>query len=125
MDISLEQHNEDISLIRFKGFLDFETSLCFEKNHLSEAVNGKKVIFEFSQLEFVGSCGLISFVQTLYQFCRQHQPRPRFVGVNPEFVKFMEARGFGSDDFYESMESAVNSYHYSFNPQKRLNPSFF
>lgn len=125
MDVKLEFLPNDIVIIHLKDFLNFETSIIFEKDYLS-TVYSKKVIFDFEHLQFVGSCGLVAFVQTLNKFCQYHQPRPRFACVSPEFVKFMDVNGFGSDDFYDSIDSAIRSYHYGFNPQKkRLGYPFF
>ncbi len=124
MDVRLEPLPNDIIIIHLKDFLNFETSIIFEKDYLSTAFS-KRVVFNFAKLQFVGSCGLVAFVQALNRFCQNHQPRPRFACASAEFVKLMDVNGFGSEDFYDCIDSAIRSYHYGFNPQKRLGYPFF
>ena len=124
MDVRLESLPNDIIIIYLKDFLDFETSIIFEKDYLS-TLSAQKIVFDFTKLQFVGSCGLVAFVQTLNKFCQYHQPRPRLTSVSTEFVKLMSINGFGPEDFYDSIDSAIRSYHYSINPQKRLGYPFF
>ena len=124
MDVQLESLPNDIVIIHLKDFLNFETSIIFEKDYLSTSAS-KKVIFDFAKLQFVGSCGLVAFVQTLNRFCQHSRPRPRFACVSTEFVKLMDVNGFMPGDFYDSIDSAVNSYHYGLNSQKDwIIPSF-
>ena len=124
MDVRLESLPNDIIIIHLKDFLDFETSIIFEKDHLS-TVYSKKVIFDFAKLQFVGSCGLVAFVQALNKFCHCNQLRPRFACVSTEFVKLMNVNGFGPEDFYDSIDLAIRSYHYAIYLQKRLGYPFF
>ena len=125
MDVKLESLQNDIIIIHLEGFLNFETSIIFEKDYLS-TIYSKKVIFDFSKLQFVGSCGLVAFVQTINKFCQYYQPRPRFACVSTEFLRLMDVNNFEPEDFYESIDSAIRYYHYGFNPpQKRLGTSFF
>lgn len=123
MDVKTDNHS-DIVIMRLEGFLDFETAPLFERNYLFD-LHSEKVIFDFTKLEFVGSCGLISFMQILSKFCQYYRPRPRFVGVSPEFLRLMETNGFDFTDFYESLNLAIQSYHYGFIPQKRVGSPFF
>ena len=124
MDVRLESVPNDIVITHLKDFLNFETSIIFEKDYLS-TLHSKKVIFNFANLQFVGSCGLVAFVQTLNKFCQYSQPRPKFACVSTEFIKFMSVNGFEPEDFYDSIDLAIRSYHYTIQPQKRLGYPFF
>ena len=123
MKVEIDAHNE-IVVMHLKGFLNFETAILFERNYLLET-HSKKIIFDFEKLQFVGSCGLMAFIQTVSKFCRYHQPQPRFVGVGPEFLRLMEASGFNFENFYESLDLAIRSYHYNFDAEKRLGTPLF
>ena len=125
MDVRSESLPNDVVIIHLKDFLDFETSIIFEKDHLSTISSQKKIVFDFTNLQFVGSCGLVAFVQTLNKFCQYHQPRPRFAGTSTEFIKLMSINGFEPEDFYDSIDSAIRSHHYGINLQKRLGYPFF
>ena len=124
MDVRLESLQHDIIIIHLKDFLNFETSIVFEKDYLS-TIHSKKVIFNFAKLQFVGSCGLVAFIQTLNKFCQHNQPRPKFTCVSTEFIKFMSVNGFEPEDFYDSIDIAIRSYRYGIQPQKRLGYPFF
>ena len=123
MKVELKKYNE-IIVMSLEGFLDFETTVLFERNYLLET-HSKKIIFDFTKLEFVGSCGLMAFIQTMSKFCRYHRPRPRFIGVGQEFLRLMESSGFDFENFYDSLDLAIRSYHYNFDHQKRLGTPLF
>ena len=125
MKVKLESLHNEITIMHLEGFLNFETSLLFEKDYLS-AIHSQRIIFNFLKLKFVGSCGLVAFVQTLNKFFQSYRPRPRITSASNEFIKLMVANHFESEDFYKSINSAIKSYHYNIhNQQRRLGPSIF
>ena len=124
MKVKLESLHNEITVIHLEGFLTFETSLLFEKDYLA-AMHSQRIIFNFLELKFVGSCGLVAFVQTLNKFIQSYRPRPRIASASNEFIKLMIANNFEPEDFYKSINSAIKSYHYNIHTQKRLGPPFF
>ena len=71
----------------------------------------KKIIFNFENLEFVGSSGISNFVQTLKEVNARSSFRPRYCNVRSEFQKiiraFDEAQEF---EFFETEERARSSF---------------
>ena len=102
----------DISIVRLSGYLDFETVIPFKRDCL-DTISTSKVIFDFETLNFVGSCGLTSFLQSLQTFGEGLERRPRFVGAGVEFRRLMQMIDFIDSDFFENALLAKESFIYS------------
>src|SRR3954467_14748647 len=114
---TLVKKNGDTVVVSMDGRLDFETSGPFRED-LSKIIRDvktdsvpKKIIFNLEHLEFVGSSGISSFVQTLKDFNRASPTRPRYCHVGSEFQKvikaFDEQNGF---EFFDNEERAKKSF---------------
>ena len=72
----------------------------------------KKFIFNFEDLEFVGSSGITSFVKTLKEFNRKAAVKPKYCHVGSEFQRIFQV--FGGEEalfeFYEDEGMARSSY---------------
>lgn len=70
-----------------------------------------KIIFNLKNLEFVGSSGISSFVQTLKEFNEQLSVKPKYCNVRSEFKRiikaFDESEAF---EFFDSEEGAKQSF---------------
>ena len=58
---------------------------------LKQDPSDSQFIFDFSQLEFVGSSGISRFVQHLKDFHRHSETTPLYQNVSEEFQKFIRA----------------------------------
>ena len=97
--------NGDTIVVSMDGKLDFETYVPLRED-LFKLVNQartdstpKKIIFNLEKLEFVGSSGISSFVQTLKDFNANSPTRPRYCHVKSEFKKIIKA--FDEGDPFE------------------------
>lgn len=109
--------NGDTMVISMGGKLDFDVNepLRADLGKIIQQANTdtvpKKIIFNLENLEFVGSCGISSFVQTLRDFTHRAPLKPRYCNVRSEFKKIMQAfdeeSGF---EFYENEEGARKSF---------------
>lgn len=87
----------DSIIINLDGKIDYETQddICvfinstIERNKKDEVA--KKVVVNFSNLEFVGSSGITQFVQSLKQIHHDTDVTPKYCGVRSEFQKIMKA----------------------------------
>jgi anti-anti-sigma factor len=109
--------NGDTIVVSMDGRLDFEASGPL-REELSRLVRNaktdstpKKIIFNMENLEFVGSSGISSFVQTLKDFNASVGEKPRYANVKSEFRRVMkafdEADGF---EFHDNVERARKSF---------------
>jgi anti-anti-sigma factor len=109
--------NGDTIVVTMDGKLDFETYVPLRED-LSKLMDQtmtdstpKKIIFNLEKLEFVGSSGISSFVQTLKEFNANAPTKPRYCNVKSEFRKvikaFDEAELF---EFYDNEDRARKSF---------------
>lgn len=115
----------DLIIVSMEGRLDFETHIPLREDLnrlIPEAAPSQastrgqdsvpsKVIFNLERLEFVGSSGISSFVQTLKDFNAASEQKPRYCNVKSEFRRVIKA--FDDQalfEFYENEERARKSF---------------
>lgn len=107
----------DAVIVTMDGRLDFEAQEPLRQD-LTRLINNtkgdhvpKKIIFNFENLEFVGSSGISSFVQTLKDFNQRVPMKPRYCNVGSEFRRVMKALDeSGAFEFFETEERARQSF---------------
>ena len=107
----------DTIIVNVDGKLNYEGQLPL-KEDLTKIISNnmtdttpKKIIFNLEKLEFVGSSGISSFVQTLKEFNQRSPSKPAYCNVRSEFQKII--RAFDEEnafDFFESEEKARSSF---------------
>ena len=110
----------DTVIVSMDGRLDFEASEPL-REELSRLIRPpragvtdstpKKIIFNLEGLEFVGSSGISSFIQTLKEFNSVSPEKPRYCNVKSEFRRIMKA--FDENDafeFHDNEERARKSF---------------
>lgn len=112
----------DTLIVTMDGRLDFGTyvplreqlSRLVAKEEFQRASSDAapaKIIFDLKNLEFVGSSGISSFVQTLKEFNEQMSVRPKYCNVKSEFKRIIKA--FDEEslfEFFDSEEGAKKSF---------------
>ncbi len=109
--------NGDTIVVTMDGKLDFETYVPLRED-LTKLIDQtktdsvpKKIIFNLEKLEFVGSSGISSFVQTLKEFNASVPNKPRYCNVKNEFKRIIQA--FNEEDlfdFYDNEDRARRSF---------------
>ena len=95
------------------GKLDFETHIPFREDLSRIIRNAKsdstpsKIIFNFERLEFVGSSGISSFVQTLKEFNAVSPSRPQYHNVRSEFKRVIKA--FDEEALFDFFDETLPS----------------
>lgn len=109
----------DTIVVSMDGKLDFGTYVPLRENlgkliqnhKMTDSAEPTKIIFNFENLEFVGSSGISSFVQTLKEFNQSTPLKPRYCNVRSEFRRiikaFDEAEAF---EIFENEEGARMSF---------------
>lgn len=104
----------DTVVVTIQGKLDHETQVPLRDNLQkisSRDTVPRKIIFNLEQLEFVGSSGISSFVQTLRDFNANSPVRPKYCSVGSEFQRVI--RAFDNEnafEFFDTEERAKRSY---------------
>ena len=107
----------DTITVSMEGTLDFETHVPLRED-LGKLIRtaktdsvAKKIIFNLEKLEFVGSSGISSFVQTLKDFNSAAPTKPAYCNVKSEFKRVIKA--FDEQEqfaFYENEERAKKHF---------------
>jgi anti-anti-sigma factor len=95
----------DTVVVSMDGLLDFNTFVPLRED-LAKLLNAnktdsiaKKIIFDLENLEFVGSCGISSFIQTLKEFNSNAPTKPIYCNVKSEFRRIIKA--FDEENLFE------------------------
>ncbi len=99
----------DITVVELKGRLDFETAEPFRET-CNDVLTNSKVVFNLSELSFVGSSGIGAFVNTLREFSRSNPVPPRFCAVRSEFQKVFKATDELAFRLFEDEKAALGSF---------------
>lgn len=103
----------DTIFVSLNGRLDFETHIPFREDlsriikHANTDSTPSKIIFNFEKLEFVGSSGISSFVQTLKEFNAISPSRPQYHNVRSEFKRVIKA--FDEDALFDFFDELMPS----------------
>ena len=99
---------EDICVVNFNGHIDFESADVF-KLWGASFFEQKKVIFNLEGLSFVGSCGVMPFLETLVKLSTDNPKRAKLCGVGSEFLKVFESKGLCKMQIYDSQTEALQA----------------
>jgi len=82
----------DVVIVNLSGRIDMEYSQLFREACLCDiAKRSDKIIFNLKDLNFVGSNGIMPFVQALSDLANQDKKKVHFCQVSPEFQKIFAA----------------------------------
>jgi anti-anti-sigma factor len=99
----------DITIVNLQGHLDFETAEPFRRAFL-ERLTDEKIVFNFQELNFVGSSGITMFFDLLREFATRRAVKPKFCGLGSEFRKIFAASALAELEIYDSPINAVTSF---------------
>lgn len=106
---ALTKIENDIVIVALNGRVDVETAEPFRAACVRE-LRGKKVVFDFSKLSFVGSQGILPFLETMQTL---HELAPgsfKFSGVGIEFRKVFAATPLNVVEFHETVSQALGAF---------------
>jgi anti-anti-sigma factor len=106
----------DTIVVTMDGKLDFETNVPLREDlgkliRQTKTDSTSKIIFNLENLDFVGSSGISSFVQTLKEFNANAISTPVYCNVKSEFRRVIKA--FDEDEqfkFFENEDRARKSF---------------
>ncbi len=101
-------HEGNALVVHLMGRIDYEGMEAFRHTCLNQWV-GKSLIFNFSQLAFVGSIGVSGFIETLGLLAQKNPEGLRLCEVGPEFCRMIQSREFNGISVFDSLELAKES----------------
>lgn len=108
MNATIDQSG-DYVVVRLSGHLDYFSCEPLQKTCMERFV-GQKVIFNLSELSFVGSMGITPFVTTVGQLNRSLSFGVKLCGVSSEFRKVFESDQESRLEFYDTEERAMHAF---------------
>lgn len=108
---------ENFIVVSMDGRLEFDTHIPL-RDELVKIIKDTKtdstprnIIFNLEKLEFVGSSGISTFVQTLKDFNTQVPNGPRYCNVKSEFKKVIRVFDENAQfQFFENEDRAKKSF---------------
>lgn len=94
-----------VTVIEFSGRLDVETSQAFKA--LCGKLGQQRVTFNMRKLVFVGSTGIVTFMEALKDCVAVHRAQINFCEVGLDFSKLILASPLRYVGIYDSEQAAV------------------
>ncbi len=114
MNVAVEKI-QGVCVVELGGNVDFESADCLNTKML-DFIENKKVVFNLEKLSFVGSCGVLTFLEAMVKIAQNHKLEAKFCGVGGEFLQLFQNSGLNTMQLYPNAKQAVES----FNTQKFL-----
>ena len=103
----------EVTVVHLAGRIDVESAQVF-RDVLAKRLGNRSVVFDFRGLSFVGSSGIIPFLDALQKFYAVNATGLKFSSVCIEFRRIFAATPLREVLIYETSTQAVDSYR---NPQ--------
>lgn len=99
----------DVTVVTLVGKLEIEKSSGFKKACI-EAFQGKKVVFSFEQLQFVGSTGIQSYFSILNDLNTSSAEPVKLANVKPDFMRVLAYSSLQGLEVHEDVPKALASF---------------
>lgn len=99
----------EVVVVHLLGRIDSESADAFRKTCL-ERFATSQVVFNFADLSFVGSSGIIPFLETMQVFKQANLRGVRFCNVGTEFKRLFAATPLHDVLIYENFELASRAF---------------
>lgn len=109
MEAKLRQQGE-VTIVTLSGKIDIEKNHQFKSVCLEKLAN-RKLVFQMSQLNFVGSTGIQAFFQAVMEINRQNPYGLKLTGLKEDFRRVLHFQNMNEQiQLHESLEEAVKSF---------------
>lgn len=102
----------DVVVIHLIGRVDIEAVPAFRSECLGK-LGGRKVVFDFREVSFVGSTGIVPFIEAMQAFAIGSTASIGFSGIGVELKKVLSATALASipsfDDAFEAARTVAQA----------------
>jgi anti-anti-sigma factor len=99
----------DVVVVHLSGRVDVETAEPFRHACLNHLV-AEKVVFDFKSLSFVGSSGILPFLETMQEFAERNNNGFKLCGVGSEFKKVFASTALNTIQMFDTHHQAVQAF---------------
>lgn len=111
-------HEGDITFLEFQGKLNFEDTAQLHDDIGTLLKMNRQVVIDFNDLDFIGSSGIVGFLQTIRDVGVAHGRMPRFCNVGKEFRRMLDSLKFQPESILEDRKAATASFFRSGNQER-------
>ncbi len=102
--------NKDVVVVNLSGRINMEYTEVFRQACLGDiSRRADKIVFNLQELSFVGSNGIMPFVNAITALASIEKKQLRFCGVGSEFKKIFAASPLSNIQIFENTDSAIAS----------------
>ncbi|MBX9769511.1 MAG: STAS domain-containing protein [Bdellovibrionales bacterium] len=95
-----------VTVVNLAGYISFESTEPFRNVCLKHLID-KEVVFDFSALSFVGSCGIQDFLGVIREHRASAVTPARLSAVGPEFRRLLGLAHLHGIEIYPNEEMAI------------------
>lgn len=99
----------EVIVVHLRGRIDIESANSFRDACMSVLAR-KQVVFSFKDLSFVGSSGILPFLETMQKLSMVSPGGFKFCQVGSEFRKVFAASPLGHVEIYDTEEQAATAF---------------
>lgn len=114
------ERDGEIMVVRFHGRIDIESAHPFRQACRTHLKN-QKVVFDFHQLNFVGSAGILPFLEAMQEFATLNPNGIKFSGIGVEFERVLSATSLQTVERWAKDTDAVDAYRH---PQSAIQAAY-
>ncbi len=104
------KNQSGVLVVSLSGRVDVETAEPF-RAACGKELRGHKIVFDFTSLAFVGSQGLLPFLETLQCFYETSDGDFKFCGVGTDFRKLFAATPLNVVPIFETIDGATAAFY--------------
>lgn len=99
-----------VTVVNLEGYIDVETAGPFKEACLKSLSHKGSVVFNLEGLNFVGSNGILPFVESLNDICDQNPQKINFCKVSSEFQKIFKAGPLRDIEIFTDEKGAITAH---------------
>ncbi len=104
------EKDQEILVVHLMGRIGLDSVETFRQTCLTQLL-GERLVFNFSELSFVGSMGVSAFLETLGALGSKNPHALRLCHVGGEYRRMLMVRNFPGVEVYETLDLAKQSFY--------------
>ena len=118
---------DGVIVVHLKGRLSYEWAGVFRSSCLEQLnrLHYEKIVFNLSELSFVGSSGINEFLETITELSSDKFSEIKFCGVAAEFQRIFQVSPLKNIEIYENDKKACRSFQLPMGSKSDVKKPFF
>jgi anti-anti-sigma factor len=104
------ENRDGVFVVTLCGRMDFESADSLKNRCLKSFMN-QELIFNLSELNFVGSSGITPFLELLSELSKSLGPKFKICSVGSEFLRLFESGTVDGIEIYRDVQDAHRAFY--------------